>query len=54
MFIPCAGARDEETAQKLTAAFDRGDVQRVQSLRRGTPPDDTCWVAGNGWWLAAS
>ncbi len=54
MFIPCVGARDEETAEKLTAAFNRGDIQRVQSLRRGTPPDDTCWVAGNGWWLATA
>ena len=54
MFIPCVGARDEETAAKLTEAFNRGDIQRVQSLRRGTSPDDTCWVAGNGWWLGTS
>jgi len=54
MFIPCVGARDEETAQKLTAAFNRGDVQRVQSLHRSTPPDDNCWVAGNRWWLGTT
>ena len=52
MFIPCVGARDDETAQKLTEAFKRDDFQKVQSLHRGTPPDETCWCAGNGWWLA--
>jgi protein-L-isoaspartate(D-aspartate) O-methyltransferase len=54
MFIPCVGARDEETAQKLTEAFNRGDVQRVQSLHRGTPPEESCWVAGKGWWLGTA
>jgi protein-L-isoaspartate(D-aspartate) O-methyltransferase len=52
MFIPCAGARDEETAQKLTAAFQRADT--VRSLHRGTAPDETCWCAGNGWWLSTA
>ncbi len=50
MFIPCIGARDEETAEKLTEAFNRGDVQRVQSFHRGTPPDDTCWMVRRGGW----
>jgi protein-L-isoaspartate(D-aspartate) O-methyltransferase len=54
LFIPCVGARDDETAQKLTEAFQRGDVQNVKSLRRGTPPDETSWVAGNGWWLSTA
>jgi protein-L-isoaspartate(D-aspartate) O-methyltransferase len=52
MFIPCVGARDDETAQKLVAAFKRGDLQRVKSLRLNSQPDDTCWSAGNGWWLS--
>lgn len=51
-FIPCAGARDEETAQKLAEAFYRGGVANVRSLRRSGPPDESCWVAGNGWWLS--
>lgn len=51
-FVPCAGARDEETASKLTAAFRRGNWRDVKSLRRGTEPDETCWVAGQGWWLS--
>ncbi len=54
LFIPCAGARDDETAQKLTEAFKRDDLKNVQSLRRGTPPDETSWCAGNGWWLSTA
>jgi len=52
MFVPCFGARDEETAQKLSAAFKRGDSNNVRTLRRNSKPDDTCWCAGNGWWLS--
>ncbi|HEY4562467.1 MAG TPA: protein-L-isoaspartate(D-aspartate) O-methyltransferase, partial [Thermoanaerobaculia bacterium] len=52
MFIPCVDARDEETASRLTEAFKRDDLKNVQSLQRGTPPDETCWCAGNGWWLS--
>lgn len=53
-FIPCLGARDQETAQKLSVAFKRGDAQNVRSLRRGSKPDETCWCAGNGWWLSTA
>jgi len=52
MFVPCFGARDEETAQKLSAAFKRGDSNNVRTLRRNSKPDDSCWCAGNGWWLS--
>lgn len=52
MFVPCVGARDEETAQKLSVSFKRGDLRNVRSLRRNSQPDDTCWCAGNGWWLS--
>jgi protein-L-isoaspartate(D-aspartate) O-methyltransferase len=54
MFVSCVGARDEETAQKLSVAFKRGDFRNVRSLRRNSQPDDTCWCAGNGWWLSNS
>jgi protein-L-isoaspartate(D-aspartate) O-methyltransferase len=54
MFIPCAGARDDETAGKLSAAFKRGDFRNVRSLRRGTPTGEDCWCAGNGWWLSTA
>ena len=54
MFVPCFGARDEETAQKLSAAFKRGDSNNVRTLRRNSKPDDSCWCAGNGWWLSTA
>jgi protein-L-isoaspartate(D-aspartate) O-methyltransferase len=52
MFIPCVGARDEKTAQSLAVAFKRGDLANVRSLRRNSQPDETCWCAGDGWWLS--
>jgi protein-L-isoaspartate(D-aspartate) O-methyltransferase len=52
MFVSCVGARDEETAQKLSVALKRGDFRSVRSLRRNSQPDETCWCAGNGWWLS--
>lgn len=54
MFIPCVGARDEDTAKKLAEAFKRGDMKNVRSLRRNSSPDETCWCAGNGWWLSTA
>lgn len=54
MFIPCVGARNEETAKKLADAFKRGDMKNVRSLRRNSSPDETCWCAGNGWWLSTA
>ena len=52
IFINCAGARDEETARKLSAVFKRGNYRNVCSLHRNRPPDETCWFAGNNWWLS--
>ncbi len=54
MFIPCAGARDRETAKRLAEAFRRGDSGKVRSLRLKASPDETCWCFGNGWWLSTS
>ena len=51
-FIGCSGARDALQAQRLSHAFARGGVDRVRSLRRGTPPDASCWCAGIDWWLS--
>jgi protein-L-isoaspartate(D-aspartate) O-methyltransferase len=51
-FIPCVGARDEETAVKLSVAFKRGDSMNVRSLQRNSEPDETCWCSGVGWWLS--
>ena len=53
-FIPCVGARDDETGLKLAVAFRRGDFRNVRSLRRNSEPDETCWCSGAGWWLSTS
>lgn len=51
-FIACSGARDALEAERLSHALARGGSDRVGSLRRGTPPDASCWCAGAGWWLS--
>jgi protein-L-isoaspartate(D-aspartate) O-methyltransferase len=50
--IACEGAREREEAEQLDDAFARGNWHEVKSLRRGTPPDSSCWFAGRGWWLS--
>ncbi len=43
--FPCSGARDPELNDKLRAAFKRGDLNCVQSLRRDRhAPSDACWL----------
>jgi protein-L-isoaspartate(D-aspartate) O-methyltransferase len=51
-FIPCVGADSPIFSTRLAAAFARGDSDRVRSLRFGSPQSESCWYAGNGWWLA--
>jgi protein-L-isoaspartate(D-aspartate) O-methyltransferase len=52
LFVPCVGGRDDKTAQRLTEAFRRGGLESVSSLYRNEPVDQTCWFAGDGWWLS--
>jgi protein-L-isoaspartate(D-aspartate) O-methyltransferase len=51
-FVPCVGARDESTEEKLTAAFRRGTWGRVKELYRDNAPRENCWYSGAGWWLS--
>jgi protein-L-isoaspartate(D-aspartate) O-methyltransferase len=51
-FIACMGARDDNEADKLGQAFERGNVRDVRSLRRGVQPDASSWFAGKDWWLS--
>lgn len=53
-FVPCIGARDSESAYRLAEAFKRENAGKVRSLRRKTPPDESCWCSGKGWWLSTS
>lgn len=52
-FIGCAGLQDQDAARRLTEAFSQG-WERVQSFRRAGAPDETCWFAGDGWWLSTA
>ncbi|TAL02944.1 MAG: hypothetical protein EPO08_05485 [Rhodospirillaceae bacterium] len=52
-FFPCVGTRDTALAARLETAFDTPQWWGVQSLHLGDrPPDDSCWLAGDGWWLS--
>ena len=55
--IPCVGGRDPEAEEGLKEALARarGDFTAIRSLRRGPEePDQTCWLAGQGWWLSTA
>jgi protein-L-isoaspartate(D-aspartate) O-methyltransferase len=51
-FIPCVGAQSEAAVERLQWAFELGGWSKVQSLRCGTSPDESCWYDGEGWWLS--
>lgn len=53
-FISCIGRQDPETGRGLNAAFANGGKEAVQSFRIDDAMDDTCWFAGDGWWLSTS
>lgn len=50
-FIGCIGLQDEEAGRRLAEAFST-QWDRVRSLHLDGSPDDTCWFAGDGWWLS--
>ena len=53
--IPCVGGRDPSAEERLRAALARGDFTAIRSLRRAPEePDETCWLAGEGWWLSTA
>jgi protein-L-isoaspartate(D-aspartate) O-methyltransferase len=51
-FVPCIGARSETTAQRLSEAFRGSGWSKVKSLHRNDTADESCWFAGDGWWLS--
>lgn len=52
-FIGCIGLQDEDAGLRLTEAFLNG-WERVRSLRLDSAVDETCWFAGDGWWLSTA
>lgn len=53
-FIGFQGGQNNEASERLAAALASGGWEEVRSLRRDEPPDCTCWVEGNGWWLSTA
>ncbi|MFI5023865.1 MAG: protein-L-isoaspartate O-methyltransferase [Alphaproteobacteria bacterium] len=53
-FISCVGNQSSETGRRLNVAFKDGGTESVQSFRIDEAIDDTCWFAGDGWWLSTS
>jgi protein-L-isoaspartate(D-aspartate) O-methyltransferase len=53
--ISCVGGRDAEAEMRLKAALERAPYTAIRSLRRWPDePDDSCWLAGDGWWLSTA
>jgi protein-L-isoaspartate(D-aspartate) O-methyltransferase len=50
-FVGCVGLQDQDTGQRLKDAFAH-DWEKVRSLYLDSAPDETCWFAGDGWWLS--
>ena len=53
-FVGCLGGQDELASRRLAAAVRSAGWPAVKSLRRDGPPDTTCWLAGEGWWLSSA
>jgi protein-L-isoaspartate(D-aspartate) O-methyltransferase len=54
--IDCVGGRNSDAEAKLLAALKMSRfAPPVRSLRRSPDePDETCWLAGEGWWLSTA
>lgn len=53
--IACVGGRDPLAEARLQAALQGSPFTAIQSLRRAPEePDETCWLAGEGWWLSTA
>jgi protein-L-isoaspartate(D-aspartate) O-methyltransferase len=50
-FVGCVGLQDEEAGRRLKNAFGK-DWENVRSLHLDSAPDQSCWFAGDGWWLS--
>jgi protein-L-isoaspartate(D-aspartate) O-methyltransferase len=52
-FIGCIGQQDADAGRRLKQAFSsRWD--QVRSFRMDDAKDDTCWFAGDDWWLSTA
>lgn len=52
-FVCCDGRQDADAGRRLSAAFS-SHWDQVKSFRIDDARDDTCWYAGDGWWLSTA
>jgi protein-L-isoaspartate(D-aspartate) O-methyltransferase len=53
--IHCVGGRDTLAEMQLAKVMHGAGYEGVRSLRRAPMlPDDSCWLAGEGWWLSTA
>lgn len=52
-FILCEGRQDIVSSPSLVEAFARR-WNEVRSFRIDEPQDESCWFAGDGWWLSTA
>jgi protein-L-isoaspartate(D-aspartate) O-methyltransferase len=51
----CVGGRHAAAEERLRAALRASYFTAIRSLRRPPEePDDTCWLAGDGWWFSTA
>jgi protein-L-isoaspartate(D-aspartate) O-methyltransferase len=53
-FVGCDGARDAMEDRRLAEAFRNRSWHKVKSLHRDDRPGESCWLAGQGWWLSTA
>jgi protein-L-isoaspartate(D-aspartate) O-methyltransferase len=51
-FICCIGAASPGEGEAVSRALRSGALARARSLHRDTGPDESCVLAGEGWWLS--
>ncbi|HEY0329480.1 MAG TPA: methyltransferase [Rhodopseudomonas sp.] len=52
-FVDCIGPQVPDAGLRLAAAF-AGGWDQVRAFRIDAASDDSCWYAGDGWWLSTA
>ncbi|HUR35151.1 MAG TPA: hypothetical protein VM032_15210 [Vicinamibacterales bacterium] len=53
-FIPCVGARDDQTSRALATALRVRPPEDIRSLCRAGAPDESAWCVWPDWWLSTA
>lgn len=52
-FIGCSGVSDADEARRVGGAVSSGAIWKARQLMRGSAPDDSALLVGEGWWLSS-